>query len=148
MVDKNAGQGSILKQFYYSQGQFKGKGCNRKAPCKFSVSFKQFSKHQYCRKGASCKNDNNEFTKSGPAKRDEEVDASGYYRLGSGEIIFAPDGAAVGDLVYQATFTNSNSNVTMSLESSTMTDDDDVDDEDDEFEIEEDTIVEEVEDFE
>ncbi|PLN84999.1 hypothetical protein BDW42DRAFT_161413 [Aspergillus taichungensis] len=145
----NSRQGNILKQFYYSQGQFKGKGCNRKAPCQFSVSFKQFSNQSYCRKGASCKNDNNEFTKSGPAKREEEVDASGYYRLGSGEIIFAPDGAAVGDVVYQATFTNSNA--TMSFESSAQGGDDDaddVDDEDDEFEVEEDTIVEEVEDFE
>ncbi|PKY03800.1 hypothetical protein P168DRAFT_327839 [Aspergillus campestris IBT 28561] len=142
----NSRQGGVLRQFYYSNGNFKGKGCDGKAPCKFSLSFKNFNKYGYCKKGGSCTNDGNEYTKAGPAKREEEVDASGYYRLGSGDVIYVPDGAAVGDLVYKAKFTNSNG--TMIADVATPTDDDDEIDDDDEFDVEEDTIVEEVEDYE
>lgn len=49
-------------------------------------------------------------------------------------------------MVYKATFTNSNG--TMIADVATLTDDDDEDDDDDEFDVEEDTIVEEVEDYE
>ncbi|KAE8154310.1 hypothetical protein BDV25DRAFT_147933 [Aspergillus avenaceus] len=142
----NSRQGQILQSFYYSRGQFKGKGCNGKAPCRFGVSFKRFSKYKYCKKRANCKNDGNEYTKAGPAKREEDVDTSGYYRLGNGEVIFVPDGASVGDIVYQARFTNFN--VTMGVE--TLSEDGEDDDSygDDDFEIEEDQIVEEVDDYE
>ncbi|KAK1145347.1 hypothetical protein N8T08_004222 [Aspergillus melleus] len=97
----------------------------RVAPCKFSVTFKNVGKFGYCNNRSTCRNDGNQYTKAGPAKRDEDVNTSGYYRLGNGEVIFAPDGASVGDLIYQVSFTNSNA--TMGVEALTGVDEGDED---------------------
>ncbi|OGM41835.1 hypothetical protein ABOM_009653 [Aspergillus bombycis] len=146
----NSRQGAVLQNFYYSRGDFKNKGCKGKAPCQFKIGFKRFSKYKYCKKKPNCKNDGNEYTKKGPAKREEEVDTSGYYRLASGEIIFIPDGAKVGDLVYQATFSNATIGVAGIDGVESQSDEAEGDESygDDAFEVHEDQIVEEVADYE
>ncbi|PLB43355.1 hypothetical protein P170DRAFT_481302 [Aspergillus steynii IBT 23096] len=131
---------------HYNGRQFKGKGCNGRPSCQFTVSFKNFSKHKCCKKKPNCKNDGNQYTKAGLAKRQEDVDNSGYYRLSSGDIIFVSDGASVGDMVYQTIFTNSNATMGVDALADTHEDDDRLGD--DEFEVQEDRIVEEVADYE
>ncbi|KAB8264919.1 hypothetical protein BDV32DRAFT_116855 [Aspergillus pseudonomiae] len=146
----NSRQGHVLQNFYYSHGEFKNKGCKGRAPCQFRIGFKRFSKYKYCKKKPDCKNDGNEYTKKGPAKREEEVDTGGYYRLASGDVIFVPDGAQVGDLVYQATFSNATIGVA-DIDGVEGQGDEDEGDEnygDDPFEVQEDQIVEEVADYE
>ncbi|KAB8074418.1 hypothetical protein BDV29DRAFT_190993 [Aspergillus leporis] len=149
----NSRQEKVLQNFYYSHGDFKNRGCGGKALYQFSIAVKRFSKHKYCKKKPNCKNDEDEHTKAGPAKREDDVEPGGYYRLASGEVIFVPDGAQVGDLVYQATFTNitigvaDNEGVVDSVKTAAENDEDESYS-DDEFEVQEDRIVEEVVNYE
>ncbi|GAA90327.1 hypothetical protein AKAW_08441 [Aspergillus luchuensis IFO 4308] len=99
---RRAAQGQVLRNFYNSRGQFQGKGCNGTAPCRFSVSFTNASRLQYCKSRPNCTNDGNEYTKRGPARRD--VGAEGgteFYRLESGMVLFAPGGLEIGEVVYR-----------------------------------------------
>ncbi|RAK94420.1 hypothetical protein BO79DRAFT_133599, partial [Aspergillus costaricaensis CBS 115574] len=99
---RHAAQGQVLRNFYNSRGQFQGKGCNGTAPCRFSVSFTNASRLQYCKSRPNCTNDGNEYTKRGPARRG--IDAKGgieFYRLESGMVVFAPGGLELGEVVYR-----------------------------------------------
>ncbi|RAH58409.1 hypothetical protein BO85DRAFT_437585 [Aspergillus piperis CBS 112811] len=95
-------QGQVLRNFYNSRGQFQGKGCNGTAPCRFSVSFTNASRLQYCKSRPNCTNDGNEYTKRGPARRDVEAEGgTEFYRLESGMVLFAPGGLEIGEVVYR-----------------------------------------------
>ncbi|OJZ85906.1 hypothetical protein ASPFODRAFT_46974 [Aspergillus luchuensis CBS 106.47] len=98
----NNAQGQVLRNFYNSRGQFQGKGCNGTVPCRFSVSFTNASRLQYCKSRPNCTNDGNEYTKRGPARRDVEAEGgTEFYRLESGMVLFAPGDLEIGEVVYR-----------------------------------------------
>ncbi|PKY06739.1 hypothetical protein P168DRAFT_288652 [Aspergillus campestris IBT 28561] len=136
----NRRQGQYLRDYYNSYGEFRNKGCDKKSPCRYTIGFKNEKRLEYCKARPHCRNDGNEHTKSGPATvdgNDTGVDgpAGGYHRVASGDVIYVPGGAAVGDVVLQATF--SNATVPVAEEFG-----EEVDDE--EYVVLEDRVVEEV----
>ncbi|PWY89147.1 hypothetical protein BO70DRAFT_418166 [Aspergillus heteromorphus CBS 117.55] len=102
---QNNAQGQALRNFYYSRGEFRNRGCHNQPPCRLSVAFSNASRLGYCQSRPNCRNDGNEYTRSGPARRDE-VQESEFFRLASGTVLFAPGGARIGDVVYHVSFRN------------------------------------------
>lgn len=108
LTDKTA-QSQVIRQFYNSQGDFRGLGCGGTAPCSFGISFSNSGNIGWCdTSGSSCKNDGNEYTKAGlvpdPSKkliRRQQVNGTvgegGSYMLKSGEVIVSPQLLNPGD---------------------------------------------------
>lgn len=94
----------LLKTFLNSFADFKGTGCDKKFPCQFNIVFSNAGTIGWCKPSPDCKNDGNEYTKDGkapdPKKRAEER-KGGYYRLSSGEVIYAPSGTEVGAVAHR-----------------------------------------------
>lgn len=94
----------LLKTFLNSFADFKGTGCDKKFPCQFNIVFSNAGTIGWCKPSPDCKNDGNEYTKDskvpGPKKRAEER-KGGYYRLSSGDVIYAPSGTEVGAVAHR-----------------------------------------------
>ncbi|KAJ5191045.1 uncharacterized protein N7498_010030 [Penicillium cinerascens] len=112
--DQNNRQGQGLRQFYNSQGSFKGDGLGGNKGG-YTVGFANAGTIQYCI-GTNCANDGKEYTRNGLAKRDriQRRNAGGLYKLNNGATFYAPSGAEVGDIVW----TPKSHNKTLSLEMS------------------------------
>lgn len=105
-------QSQVIRQFYNSQGTFKGTGCDGKAPCSFNIVFANAGLIGYCKNDGKCKNDGNEYTKDGkvpdPSKRlmhrqegSGSGEQGGTYLLKSGETILSPQPLNVGDQAFR-----------------------------------------------
>lgn len=102
---QNNRQGQALRQFYNSQGSFDdvGLGGNKGA---FSISFANEGGIQYCGDAPNCANDGHEYTSGGLARRAGFDNNGGrvangtYYQLSNGEMMHAPGGAKIGDVVH------------------------------------------------
>ncbi|KAL2357427.1 hypothetical protein BJ546DRAFT_1058010 [Cryomyces antarcticus] len=102
----NNAQSQVIRNFYNSYAGFKGKGCGKTAPCHFAVVFANARNIGYCNTTPNCKNDGNEYTKDGkvpdPKKREAPTGpVGGYYKLASGDVVYAPTGAEVGAMAYR-----------------------------------------------
>jgi hypothetical protein len=100
------GQGAALKQFYNSQGSFDDTGLNGVVGTKFSISFANEGGIRYCVATRNCANDGEQYNRNGLARRDHSVSrrrrdtVGGHYKLSSGQTLYAPSGASVGDIVW------------------------------------------------
>lgn len=102
-------QSQVIRQFYNSQGSFKGTGCGGTAPCAFSIVFANSGNIDFCDTSSkSCKNDGNEYTKAGkvpdtstkPTRRQDANSTfgeGGSYLLKSGQIIVSAQPLDPGD---------------------------------------------------
>ncbi|KAI7214137.1 hypothetical protein KC333_g6175 [Hortaea werneckii] len=86
-AEQNSRQGAALKQFYNSQGSFDNTGLNGVVATR------------------NCANDGEQYNRNGLAKRDHSVSRrrntiGGHYKLSSGQTLYAPGGASVGDIVW------------------------------------------------
>ncbi|KAI2782987.1 deoxyribonuclease NucA/NucB-domain-containing protein [Daldinia loculata] len=102
---ENSRQGSALNQFYHSKGKFRATGCKSKKNCSFTVAFKGTNTKTIgpCKKKPDCKNDGNQWTKTGPTKREEPQEPQNVaeYKLRrSGDTIMSSEDLQPGDLVY------------------------------------------------
>ncbi|KAK6953488.1 hypothetical protein Daesc_005793 [Daldinia eschscholtzii] len=105
---ENSRQGSALNQFYHSRGKYRATGCKSKKNCSFTVAFKGSKTKTIgpCKKTPNCKNDGNQWTKTGPVRRDEIEEPQQpatvveYKLRRSGDTILASDDLQPGDLVY------------------------------------------------
>ncbi|KAI1659582.1 deoxyribonuclease NucA/NucB-domain-containing protein [Daldinia decipiens] len=102
---ENHRQGSALGQFYHSKGKFRSTGCKGKTNCSFTVAFRGAKAKTIgpCKKKPDCKNDGNQWTKTGPIKREEprEPESVAEYKLRrSGDTVLSSENLQPGDLVY------------------------------------------------
>lgn len=106
-------QGNALRQFFYSQGDFKNSPCKGKPNCQFKIAFGNPGSggNTYCaakQNTTSCKNDGKEYFKPGPRKPvelwpDTKRRMARRHSQGTrfitkaGIELFIPEGANVGD---------------------------------------------------
>ncbi|KAF2862347.1 hypothetical protein K470DRAFT_275376 [Piedraia hortae CBS 480.64] len=99
---QNSIQGSVLRNFYYSEGLYKDRGLEGK-PGWFKLAFAHDSGIKYCGTRPSCTNDGNEYTKDGLSKREvleTRGDVYEHYITTNGTQLWIPGGAEIGDVVY------------------------------------------------
>ncbi|PYH87693.1 hypothetical protein BO71DRAFT_436470 [Aspergillus ellipticus CBS 707.79] len=135
--------GQTLRNFYYSRGEFRNTGCHSNAPCQFNVGFTHASGLGYCQSQPNCTNDGNEYTRSGPARRDEEPEG-GFYRLASGTILFVPSEVEIGEEVYRVSFRDATLLDSNGLDDYDLEYDEGDDASVDNIKVEEDVVVEKV----
>ncbi|KAI0582606.1 DNase-NucA-NucB domain-containing protein [Pyrenophora tritici-repentis] len=110
----NNAQSQVIRQFYNSEGSFKGKGCDSTFPCSFNIVFANAGNIDWCDSTASkCKNDGNEYTKAGkvpdPSKRlmhrqesyNGTLQVGGMYLLESGQSIVSAQPLSIGDRAFR-----------------------------------------------
>lgn len=104
---QNRAQSNVLKQFYYSQGSYKGVGLGG-SPGSFNLAFANYGNIKYCGFQPDCTNDGNEYNKNGavpdtpPSKRGDAAQEhpDNVYVTQKGKTIHVPVGANAGDRVW------------------------------------------------